>query len=127
MPINKALWTPSYVLLTAGFACLVFGVCYWLLDAQPSAAARAAYTRWAAPLLAYGMNALFLFVLSGLLAKLLYTLKLGEQSLLAWIVGGVKALGLSPVNSSLLYAIGFVLLFQGIAMFMKRKQWFIKV
>jgi predicted acyltransferase len=127
MPINKALWTPAYVLLTAGFACLVFGVCYWLLDAQPSANAREACARWASPLLAYGMNALFLFVLSGLLAKLLYTLKLGEQTLLAGIYGGVLSLGLSPLNSSLLYALGFVLLFYGIAVFMKRKQWFIKV
>ncbi len=128
LPINKALWTPAYVLSTAGWACLVFGACFWLLDAQPSQAARAHCARWAAPLVHYGMNALFLFVLSGLVAKLLYTLKFGDGvSLKAWIYGGLQSLGFAPINSSLLFAIGFVLLFYGIALFMFRKQWFIKV
>lgn len=127
MPINKALWTPAYVLAMAGWACLVFGSCYWLLDAQPSAAAREQVARWARPLVAYGMNALFLFVASGLLAKLLYTIKIGGESLKTLLHAPLLGLGLAPVNASLAFAIGFVLLFWAVAELMMRKQWFIKV
>lgn len=127
LPINKSLWTPAYVLAMAGWACLVFGCCHWLLDAQPSAAARAAAARWAAPLVHYGMNALFLFVLSGLVAKMLGSIQFQGLSLKAHLVGAVQALGLAPVNSSLLYAIGFVLVFWAIAYLLFKKQWFIKV
>lgn len=127
LPINKSLWTPAYVFAMSGWACLVFGSCFWLLDAQPSELARARVARCAAPLLHYGMNALFLFVLSGLVAKMMGFITLGGLSLKAHAYGGIQALGLSAINSSLLFALGFVLLFWGIAYLMFRKQWFIKV
>jgi predicted acyltransferase len=37
MPINKSLWTPSYCVLMTGWALLVFGAFYWLLDVNPHA------------------------------------------------------------------------------------------
>lgn len=127
MPINKSLWTPAYVAAMAGWACLLFGSCHWLLDAQPSASGRDRVARWSAPLIHYGMNALFLFVLSGLVAKMMGAIRVGGLSLKAQAMGAVQTLGLAPVNSSLLFAIGFVLVFWGIAYFMFSKQWFIKV
>jgi predicted acyltransferase len=127
MPINKNLWTPAYVFAMAGWACLVFGVCHWLLDVQPSQAARERCARWAQPLVAYGMNALFLFVASGLVAKMLGFIQIGGQSLKALIYAPLQALPISPVNASLLFAIGFVLVFWALAHFMFKRQWFIKV
>jgi len=127
MPINKNLWTPAYVFAMTGWACLVFAVCHWLLDSQPSEAARKACARLAAPLVAYGMNALFLFVLSGLVAKMLGFIKIDGQSLKALIYAPLKNSGLDPISASLLFAIGFVLVFWGVATFMQKRQWFIKV
>ena len=127
MPINKSLWTPPYVFAMAGWACLVFGTCYWLLDAQPSAAMRERVARWARPLLVFGMNALFLFAISGLIAKLMGYFKPGGLSLKAWAYQPIQSLGLAPVNASLLYALCFVAVLYGIAHFMWSKKWFVKV
>ena len=122
MPINKSLWTPSFVVFMAGWANLVFGVFYWLLDAMPLPLARARMARWAHPLVVFGMNALFLFALSGLVAKMLGALKL-HAALYAPIV----ALDLAPVNASLLFAIGFVTAMYVVAWVMWKKRWFVKV
>jgi predicted acyltransferase len=127
MPINKNLWTPAYVLAMAGWACLVFGACYWLLDATPNLDLRERCRTWAHPLVVYGMNALFLFVASGLVAKLLGAVKIDGQSLKALLVAPLAQSGLAPVNSSLLFAVLFVLVFYGLGLFMFKRQWFIKV
>ena len=127
MPINKNLWTPAYVLAMAGWACLVFGASYWLLDATPDLQLRQTCRRWAHPLVVYGMNALFLFVASGLVAKLLGAVKIDGHSLKAWLYAPLVQSGLAPVNSSLLFALLFVLVFYALGSFMFKRQWFIKV
>jgi len=108
MPINKSLWTPPYVLLMAGWACLVFGSFYWLLDAQPYAVARARLARLVRPLQVLGVNALFLFALSGLVAKMMGYIKIDGRSLHAVVYAPFAASGLAPINASLAYAIAFV-------------------
>ena len=122
MPINKSLWTPSYVLAMAGWAQLVFGVFYWLLDAMPLPLARARLARLAQPLVVFGMNALFIFALSGLMAKLL-----SASQLQAALYAPIVALDLAPVNASLLYALGFVTVMYAVAWAMWKKRWFVKV
>ena len=66
-PINKNIWTSSYVLFTAGLACLVLGLCIWLIDVRR-------VTAWTRPFVIFGTNPLFAFVASGIFARLLYTL-----------------------------------------------------
>jgi predicted acyltransferase len=132
MPINKNLWTPSYAVFMTGWALLVFGAFYWLMDACQRPAVRNSARRWLKPFTIYGMNALFLFALSGLVAKALNTIKLGNNageavSLKAWLYAPMKALGLSPVNSSLLFALLFNACFFAIAYGMWKKRWFVKV
>ncbi len=127
MPINKNLWTPAFVAATAGWACLLFGASFWLLDAAPDEALRQRARRMAQPLVVFGMNALALFVLSGLVAKLLYTVKVGELSLKAALYAPLAASGLAPVNASLLFALLFVAVFYGLGLFLFKRQWFIKV
>jgi predicted acyltransferase len=127
MPINKALWTPAYVFTTAGWALLVFAVFYWLLDASPRPLARARWARLAQPLVVFGMNALFLFAFSGLVAKLIGSFKLADgRSIKALLYAPIEALPIAPVNASLLFALGFVAVMHGVALFMYRKGWFIK-
>jgi predicted acyltransferase len=101
-PINKALWTSSYVLFTAGAASLTFGACLWLIDAK-------GYRGWTGPFVILGRNALALFVLSGLLAKTLSAIPLvtgeGPMSLRTWVYRYGFAPLAAPINASLLYAI----------------------
>lgn len=132
MPINKSLWTPSYCILMTGWALLAFGACYWLLDAAPQAGVRERAAVWAKPFVIYGMNALFIFAFSGLVAKMLGFIKLdqpdGSQLALGRVLyAPLKALPLGPANTSLLYAIAFNACMFGIAWFMWRKRWFVKV
>ncbi|KQV50490.1 hypothetical protein ASC95_14050 [Pelomonas sp. Root1217] len=128
MPINKSLWTPSFVFAMAGWALLVFAVFYWLLDAMPQPLARQRWARVFHPLVVFGMNALFLFALSGLVAKLLYTVKLGDgRSLGRALYQPLLDLGLAHRNASLLHAIAFVLVMYAVAWVMYRQHWFVKV
>ena len=127
MPINKSLWTPSFCLFMTGWALIVFSSFYWLLDANPHAAIRSAAARWSTPLIIYGMNALFIFAFSGLVSKMLGFIAPGGVPLATRLYAQVTALGVSPVNSSLLYALLFNAAMFLIAWGMWRKKWFVKV
>lgn len=128
MPINKSLWSPSYVLFTAGWACLLFGVCYWLLDAQPDRGLRTRATWFATPLVIFGMNALFLFALSSLIAKMLGYIQLAPNlTLKGWLFAPLQTSGLAPVNASLVFALLFVCCMYVVAWALWRKGYFLKV
>lgn len=132
MPINKSLWTPSFCLFMTGWALIVFSAFYWLLDVMPQAAWRARAARWAQPFVIYGMNALFIFAFSGLVAKLLGFVKVTGSDGVKVPVSNVlyaplRALDIAPVNSSLLYALLFNASMFAVAWFMWRKKWFVKV
>lgn len=132
MPINKNLWTPSYTVFTGGWALLVFGTLHWLLDAAPRPALRVAAARWLQPLVVFGMNALFVFVLSGLVARLLARPRIavdggGSVSLKEWLYAPLAALPLPPQAASLLWALGFVGAMYAVAWVMWKRRWFVRV
>ena len=120
LPINKNLWTSSYVLFTGGLAAAGLAVCYWLCDARESEVV----TRISEPFVALGRNAILLFVLSGLLAKTLIYLKWPDPtlSLGGWIYMSVFLPLASPYNASLLYAFAnLALLFALLAVLHRRR------
>jgi predicted acyltransferase len=132
MPINKSLWTPSFCLLMTGWALLVFGICYWLLDANPYPALRGTATRWSRPFIIYGMNALFIFALSGFVAKMFGYVKFARpdgslRSLGETLYAPLAALPIGAVNASLLHALLFDACMFAVAWAMWRKGWFVKV
>jgi predicted acyltransferase len=132
MPVNKSLWTPSYCLLMTGWALVVFSSFYWLLDVNPYAAVREAAGRWTRPFVIYGMNALFVFALSGFIAKMFGFIKFAQPdgskvSLGKLLYAPIRDLPIGPVNTSLLYAVLFNLAMFSLAWFMWRKKWFVKV
>ncbi len=104
-PVNKALWTSSYVLLTGGFAFSVLGACYWVADVRRQRG-------WTRPFVVYGVNALLVFVGSSLLAQTLGRIHVagpdGPTSLQSWIYQTVFAPVGPPELSSLLYALVWV-------------------
>src|SRR5262245_20908296 len=125
LPINKPLWTSSYSLFMAGMAANVFGCCYWLIDIQ-------GYRRWSQPLAIYGMNAITVYVMAGLLSKLLSFIKVagGDGSEITagkWVYEHIYAPLASPVNASLLYALTYVAILYGVSWFMYRMKWFVRV
>ena len=132
MPINKSLWSTSYCLFTSGWALLMFSAFYWLLDAAPSQRLRARMQGGSAFFIIYGMNALFIFALSGLVAKMLGFIKFAQEdgtqrSLGAVLYAPIKALPLQPEAASLLHALLFNAAMFAVAWFMWRRRWFVKV
>lgn len=124
-PINKALWTSSYVLFTAGAALQFLGVCYWLIEVRGC-------TRWTRPAVMFGMNPLALFVASGLLVKTIVRIRLatpdgGTTSLYAWIYNTLFVPWAGRMNGSLAFAISNVLLWLAVAALLYRKRIFIKI
>jgi len=125
LPINKSLWTSSYSVFMAGLAATVFAFCYWIVDIR-------GYKRWMQPFVHYGMNAIAVFVMAGLLAKSMGLIELAAAdgariSLSAWIFQNIYAPLAAPCSASLMYAITFVLLFWGISFWMYRRKIFLKV
>ena len=114
-PINKALWTSSYVLFTAGLALQFLGLCYWVIDIK-------GYRRWAWPFEVFGVNALALFVGSALMVKLMALFKVQ-----GWIFRNLFLSWATPINASLAYAIGFILVWLLLMWLLYRKRVFIKV
>ena len=101
------------------------------MDAVPQAAVRQAAARLFQPLVIYGMNALFIFALSGFVVKMLYFFKLTQPdgsrlSLRGWLYQPFQALPLAPVQASLLWALLFNALMFAVAWFLWRRRWFIK-
>jgi len=124
-PINKGLWTSSYVLFTAGAALQFLGVCYWLIEVK-------GWKRWAGPAIAYGMNPLTVFILSILFVKTIVRIQIGTGggdsiSLYAWIYRNLFASWLGPMNGSLAFAVANVLLWLGVAVLLYRKRIFIRI
>jgi predicted acyltransferase len=114
-PINKALWTSSYVLFTAGLALEFLALCYWVIDIQ-------GYRRWAWPFEVFGVNALALFVGTGLMVKLM-----GLLHVQGWIFRKLFLSWAQPINASLFYAIAFILLWLFFMWLLYRKRIYIKV
>jgi predicted acyltransferase len=106
-PINKKLWTSSYVLFTAGVALLFLALCYWISDLRR-------WRGWTMPALVFGLNAIAAYVLAEMIEHALYRLYLHPPARppISWqaaIYGRFFAPLGSPPVASLIYSLGFVL------------------
>lgn len=119
-PINKKLWTSSFVLFTAGLGLLAFALCYWFVDVK-------GYKRWSLPFVVLGLNAIATYWLAELTAALLSMIPVGGTSLQGWIHQQAFASWLAPLNASLGFAIAFVLFWMGVMWVFYRRGIFIKV
>jgi predicted acyltransferase len=114
-PINKSMWTSSYVLYTSGLAALGLGVCYWLIEIKGRAA-------WALPLKATGANAMLAYVFSSLMIRGLELLHVDR-----WFFGLCASVASDPRNASLLFSASYSLLWVVIMMALYRKGIFWKL
>jgi predicted acyltransferase len=126
LPINKNLWTSTYSVFMAGMALLVFAWCYWIIDVR-------GYKRGMKPFAIYGMNAITVFVLAGVVGRLMGLITVGTTpegnavSLKTWIYNTFFTPIAGPYNASLLFALAFVLFLYAIAYVMYRKNWILRV
>jgi predicted acyltransferase len=108
-PINKSIWTSSYVLFTAGMGAVSLATCLWLIDVCQ-------LRRWTFPFVVYGMNPMLAFLGSGLMARLiasLLTVDAGDGTRLSiqgLVYGRLYASWLPPREASFAYALSFVTL-----------------
>jgi predicted acyltransferase len=121
-PINKNLWTSSYVIFTAGIACQVLAMCYWLIDIQ-------GIQRWAKPFVIFGTNAIAAFFLSSAFARVLNLVKVGADDvpLKTFIYKNFYESWATPLNASLAFAVTYVLFWLGIMAIFYRNKIFIKL
>ncbi len=125
-PINKPLWTSSYVLYTGGIAMLGLAWAVWLIDVK-------GWRRWAEPFRWMGLNPLFLYVLSGLwvLALIRWVrLPAGDGTTMngyAWLYQKVFVPLAGPLNGSLLFALAHVAAFILLGRVLYRRRLFIKL
>lgn len=124
-PINKQLWTSSYAVYMAGLSLCFLGFCFWLIDIKD-------YRKWAKPFVIFGVNALALFVGSGLLGKTMGLIKFSAAdgktiSLQGTIFNNIFLPFAAPVNASLMYALSYILFWLFLMWLLYRKRIFIKI
>jgi predicted acyltransferase len=121
-PINKPIWTSSYVLFTAGAGAVGLAAFYWVMEVR-------SHKRWATPLLVYGMNAIAVFVASGLLARVMGLIRVGSEAtpLKTWIYERLFASWAGPLNGSLAFALTYVLFWLALMGLLYQRRVFIKI
>jgi predicted acyltransferase len=122
-PINKKLWTSSFVLFTTGAGLISLAACYELVDVRK-------YKQWFKPFEILGLNAIFIYVTSIVFIKLIMVNQIGSgkeaKSIYEWLNNSLFAWA-GDLNSGVLFAIATVLLWLGVAYLMYRRRWFLKI
>jgi predicted acyltransferase len=123
-PINKPLWTSSYVLYTAGLGMVVFAVIYLIADVFK-------FQSWGTFFRVFGTNAIFAYVLAGLWTGVMLIIKIpagGETiSLYSWLYSRIFSPVAGHYNGSLLFAIVQVLIIWSVTIVLYRKKIFIRL
>lgn len=109
-PINKSLWTSSYVLYTAGIAALCLTLLYWIIDVLN-------YKKWTTFFLIWGVNPMIVFFFSGIIPRALSAIKIQnpeiateEINLQSYIYNhNIVPLFSNPLDSSLTYALVYAI------------------
>ena len=119
-PINKKIWTSSYVLLTVGWDLVLLSGLIFLVEIQK-------LTKWTYFFQAFGRNPLILYVCSGVVVSIFSMIPVGETTFKGFIYSNLFTSWLDPKNASFLFAISYMLLIWVIGYWMDRKKIYIKV
>lgn len=119
-PINKKLWTSSYVLLTVGIDLCVLSVLVFIIDI-------AGKRNWTYFFEVFGRNTLFIYLLSELIVILLWTIPVGDSSLYSWSYRNLYRSWLGDMNGSPLFAITIMLICWVVGYWMDKKKIYVKV
>jgi predicted acyltransferase len=124
-PINKNLWTSSFVLFSSGFALVFLALLYWVLEIKKWRGA------WTMPILVFGMNAIAGFVADSLVYGPGYSFTVkGANGPVMWhdaAEAKLMSFGANAANASLIYSLAAVLFCWILLWFLWRKRIFLKV
>lgn len=124
LPINKPLWTGSYVLYTAGIATVVLALIYLVADVWK-------FQVIGTPFIVFGTNALFSFFMAGIWTKMMLFIKIhaGEETitLYSWIYSKIFVPVAGNLNGSLMFALFQMLIIWSIALILYRKKVFVRL
>lgn len=105
-PINKSLWSSSYVLWTSGWAYFIYALCFVLIEMKQ-------WIRWSKPFVLFGKNAMLVYMLHVLFLKIQAIILVhntrGEAMNLRHYITNTLFHSFSPENASLCYAISYTL------------------
>jgi predicted acyltransferase len=123
VPVNKGLWSGTFVLVTAGLGMVCLGVLHGVVDLQ-------GWRRWSLPFEMLGSNAIVLYVGSTLVNTLMVAFVAGpggelvlKELINRWIVDFAG----EPTLGSLLYAVAFLLVWTGVAALLWLRKVFVKI
>jgi len=125
-PINKALWTSSYVLVTGGLALWLLALCYWLIEMKGVKA-------WGKPFEIFGINAIAAYMLPIFLLKFLVLYKVpvagavDPVQLRVLLCDNIFGTWLSPLNASAAFAFSYMFLWLAAFWLLYRRKIFIKI
>jgi len=119
-PINKPIWSSSYVLFTGGIAMAFLGLLLWIIDIQ-------SWKGWTYPFRAFGLNPLASYVLSGLFVKISFLIKMDSENLFSWIYNNVFKQLFGNLNGSLFFALSYVFFIWIFAWLLYRRGKIIKI
>lgn len=128
LPINKKIWSPTFVLTTCGLACSLLGLLIWIIDIK-------GYRRWCRFFESFGVNPLFMYVLGAVLSIVISYIKVPSGSTESGMIslkGAIYTDFLCPLfNNDTLASLVFALLFVGfnwcIGYMLYRKKIYIKI
>lgn len=119
-PINKKLWTSSFVLHTVGIDLLVLPILVFIIDIAKK-------TKWTYFFEVFGRNTLFIYLLSEVFVILLFTFSVGDQSAYGWIAENIFGAALGDYNGSLGFALWIMLSCWAVGYLMDKKKIYVKV
>ncbi|CAN5413341.1 lpg1661 family Dot/Icm T4SS effector [soil metagenome] len=132
-PINKKLWTSSYVLVSAGWALLLLGALYWLLDVRQEQLKSKLVSALIWPFRVFGSNAIAAYTVSVVFIKAMIDIHVGTTptgrplTLLGWVYRNIFASHGSTEFTSHAFAVAFTLLCFLPIWFLWRKKIFLKI
>ncbi len=118
-PINKKIWTSSFVSLTVGFDLVILAILIGILEVQK-------FSKWSYFFVVFGRNPLTIYILSNVLITLLYSISFKNGSLYVLIYQALSK-GTPPKTASLLFALLFMLGCWLIGFWMDRRKIYIRV
>ena len=123
-PINKALWTSSFVLYTGGLATAGLTISYWLIDVQQR-------KKYITPIIAYGANAITAYIAADVVLAVLAWIHVDlngtTTNLQGYLYQTIFVPNFSPINASLAGAITYVLILMVPMLILYKRKIFIKV
>jgi predicted acyltransferase len=119
-PINKKIWTSSFVLLTVGLDLFILPLLIFVIEI-------AKRQRWTYFFLVFGRNPLFIYILSEVLLITLYMIPVGDSNLQRWIFKDFFGSFASRINASLFFAVFFMLLCWAVGYILDRRRIYVRV